>query len=172
MIAIKVENARQSILYGVALVSIFALIAGVSYVYWMHPSGSMAPSSDGALSQAVSPSPEGGARESDRGTPDESSTLWFYGTLVVCLILVFGLTFRYYSHREMKEAERRWKMSCENFLTRVEMERLASEEEQARNYRAWWNGMRGVSAGGPSIKKNQDDLNLKRGSSDLGVSRG
>jgi hypothetical protein len=137
MLAIVVENKKESLLYTIALGCIFLLIIGVTWLYWANPSNHPSTSLAAPTSPAASPAEYAASPSRYQEKTSESSTVWFFGTLIVFLLLLFGLTFRYYSHREIKEAENRWRTACECFLTRMEIERMATEEEQVNNGRAW-----------------------------------
>jgi hypothetical protein len=111
------------------------LIISVTLVYWTTQANT-----EGALEEKAGMivtskrGMEEGAsdvtRKMDASQTSDNPSLWFFGTLIVSLLLLFGLSFRYYSHREITQAEKRWRTACESFLTRMEVERMASEEKQ------------------------------------------
>ena len=98
---------------------------------------------------------QAGPKVGDHGS--NGSSLWFFGTLIISLLLLFGLTFRYYSFREMKQAEKRWKTACDSFLTRMEIELMSSEEEQNGNGNDWVH----ILNGGRTSAKTKAQLTMK-----------
>jgi len=131
MLSVKIESKKESLMFAVALGCVLLLIIGVAWMYWSYSADRVM--NDGGRGQSGTVSIE------DRKTAvrDENSSLWFFGTLVVALILLFGLTFRYYTHREIKETEEKWKTACQSFLTRMAIEQADYEEERGNGDMVW-----------------------------------
>jgi hypothetical protein len=73
----------------------------------------------------------------DQSEPSEAFTWIFFGTIIVALLLLFCLAFRYYARRDMKETEHKWKNACENFITRMDIERMNSSQKQTGPESVW-----------------------------------
>ncbi|UCE18355.1 MAG: hypothetical protein JSV84_16105 [Gemmatimonadota bacterium] len=148
MIRIVIEDKRESIFYAVALGCVLLLAVGVTLMYWTeHDLRDISEAGDGepvtvfGAAEEMQPMRSRGA---GRDTPGkaisltdsfseketDTRSLWFFGTIVCTLIVLFILTFRYYSHREVKEAEDRWRRAMRNFMARMEEERVHSEDEK------------------------------------------
>ena len=156
MVAIRIENKRDSLMFAIAIGCVFLLIIGVTWVYWTYQSGPL-PSEGQSTFHGTGSGTIGGDRgafskpgSASAGTltggTNDITSLWFFGTLIVSLLLLFGMTFRYYSHREMKQAERNWSKACDNFLTRMEIERLASDERMEESRMVWSRILNGEQA--------------------------
>ena len=156
MFRIKVEEKKESIFFAIALGCVLLLALGATVIYWIQPgarevvpmreSRSAAASEDpieerrgrvGGERDAAETKAVSSARPLSTKSGDDDS-LWFFGTLICALLVLFGLTFRYYSHREMKEAERRWQRATRNFLARMEVERANSADEKFGSDTLWW----------------------------------
>lgn len=156
MVAIRIENKRDSLMFAIAIGCVFFLIIGVTWVYWTHQSSHM-PSEGQSTFHGAGSGTIGGDREASSkagsastgtqtGGTNDLTSLWFFGTLIVSLLLLFGMTFRYYSHREMKQAERNWSKACHSFITRMEIERMASEERMEESRTVWSRILNGEQA--------------------------
>lgn len=131
MLSVKIESKKESLMFAVALGCVLLLIIGVAWMYWSHSADSVMKDGGRGRTGVVS------IEDKQAAVRDENTSLWFFGTLVVALILLFGLTFRYYTHREIKETEEKWKTACQSFLTRMAIEQADYEEEQANGPTVW-----------------------------------
>jgi hypothetical protein len=140
MLSVRIDNKKESVMYAVALGCVFLLIIGVTWIYWSQSSGELTAQRGSGRARTMSGQTEEASSAEQQMAAKrygESTTLWFFGTLVILLILLFGLTFRYYSYREMKEAERKWRMACQQFLTRMEIEQIDYEEKRGNGDTVW-----------------------------------
>ena len=151
MLRIEVGEKKESIFYAITLGCVLLIVIGVTRFYWTRQSseeiwnreeakscmtkGDMAAS--GTDDKKVTSPKVRSPRISMIEETNQSSSLAFFCTLIFALLLIFCMTFRYYSRREMKEAERRWKTTCANFLTRMESERFESQEEMRGRAALW-----------------------------------
>ncbi|MFQ6091418.1 MAG: hypothetical protein ACE5OR_01860 [bacterium] len=87
------------------------------------------------------------------GKANEDASLWFFFTLMSTLPLLFGLTFRYYSHRETKEVERRWERACQRFLARMEVEGTNSENRGMDHDTIWARILRGEGVEASEVER-------------------
>ncbi|MFQ6092223.1 MAG: hypothetical protein ACE5OR_06005 [bacterium] len=153
MFTIEIEDRKESLLYAIALGCVLLLAIGVTLVYWTHRNTLGPEMVEMGISGAASRAIRGGqepaavgredaatektAPNSPAGEDNGTISLWFFVTLISALLIVLGLTFRYYSHREMKAAERRWEKACEQFLARTGIEGTRSDREGIADDNIW-----------------------------------
>jgi hypothetical protein len=146
MFKIKVEDRKESFFFAIALGCVLLLAVGATVIFWTDHGTYDFSEGEESMSGTTTTTPdkkqtvveEDGTERTSLQTPSSVSlhtetttddrSLWFFGTLICALLILFGLTFRYYSHREVKEAEKRWEMATRNFITRMEVERANSED--------------------------------------------
>ena len=151
MFRIEVGNKKESVFYAITLVCVLLLVMGVTRMYWTHHStGDLLEEERQKtdLRKGDSRSDTISEKNMRRTKPTSPLTAYtsetrqyasflFFGTLILALLLLFCLTLRYYSRREMREAEKKWNQACERFLTRVEAERLDSQESKVGEDSLW-----------------------------------
>lgn len=143
MFAIRIENKKESLMYTIALGGVLCLIIGVTWIYWTHSAHRTL--ENVTLTEKTASERYASSVKQHETESNGNSSLWFFGTLIVLLLLLFGLTFRYYSHREMKEAEKRWRTACERFLTRMEIEQATYKDERKNGDSVWSRILKGES---------------------------
>ena len=145
--SIRIESKKESVMYAVALGCVLFLIIGVTWLYWSQSANRIAERESFDQSQNLSMLQKETmvGRTAYDNAISENSSMWFFGILIVSLILIVGLTFRYYSHREMKETEKRWRIACQSFVTRMEIEQIKYEENRGNRDTAWEEILKGES---------------------------
>ena len=74
---------------------------------------------------------------------DPNASLVFFGTMIFSLLLLGAVAFRYYSRREMREAELRWNKACANFETQIENQRLEKQLDHDSEENLWSQVLKG-----------------------------
>ena len=157
MFRIEVGDKKEALFYAITLGCVLILVFGASRIYWSNTSNAHLDTAAQLQSpgiqrdtQNTSTSDQDVAlktstphRIPNRQGSNQTTSLLFFGTVILALLLLFCLTFRYYTRREMKETENKWKNACENFLTRMETERLKSEEKQLNGHAIWSKVLKG-----------------------------
>ena len=171
MIRVKVEDKKESLFFAIALGSVLLMAIGTTAVYWTQHDAQDVSKVQGGLQATASEQPGGdqgvvGKYEDDTaGTQtvssvkpysemeNENDSLLYFLTLMCALLVLFGLTFRYYSHREMKEAEKRWETATRNFVIRMETERANSGDVRFDQDTIWSRILKGEGVGAAQIDR-------------------
>lgn len=157
MFRVEVGDKKEALFYAITLGCVLILVFGASRIYWSNAGSAhldtktqlrspgiqsdtqnTSSSDQGAVSKTSAPH-----RIPNRNGSNQTTSLLFFGTVILALLLLFCLTFRYYTRREMKETEQKWKNACENFLTRMETERTKSEGKQLNGDALWSKVLKG-----------------------------
>ena len=141
MFRIEVGDKKEAILYGITLGCLLLLVFGVSRIYWSGRDTGLTSfqssqiQRDTGVTSTDEKSVTGGfsppSPVPDQSESNQLSSWVFFGTVIIALLLLFCLAFRYYARREMREAEQKWENTCENFVTRMETKRIKSPEKHA-----------------------------------------
>ena len=169
MFRIKVEDKKESFFFAIALGCVLLLAVGATVIFWTDHDTYDVSEHEESISASTAPDGEekvvkgdGEGRtsihtassvSSHTGTTAADRSLWFFGTLICALLILFGLTFRYYSHREVIEAERRWEMATRNFITRMEVERAHSENGKNDGDTIWSRILNGEGVEASNIQR-------------------
>ena len=145
MVAIQIESKRESVMYAIALGCVFLFIIGLTWFYWNSQTAQYGSMDPYMLAVSVESAQSSGLRAGHENPVERNTSIWFYGALIVSLLLLFGVTFRYYSHREMKKTEKKWNRTCQTFLTRMEVERANYEDRLNRDDTVWTRILKGDS---------------------------
>jgi hypothetical protein len=157
MIRIEVGDKKEALFYGIALGCVLFLVIGVTVLYWAPQGNGQSHAYRGSQSTAsqsgkeITSTNERGEAQHARASVsrrsaeiNERNGSWlFFGTVIVALLLLFCLTFRYYTRREIQQTEKRWRNACEDFLNRIEVQRLESGDKFQMQDAPWAKILRG-----------------------------
>jgi hypothetical protein len=151
MFRIEVGDKKEVVFFGIVLACLLFLVISATQFDWPsnktdHAYGQRHTFSpvfkgepdvsslekNGDLMRTATPSQTPNHHEPDRGM-----SWFFFGPVIFALLLLFCLTSRYHTRREVREMERQWKNTCENFLTRLESERLKPGERHSTGDSVW-----------------------------------
>ena len=167
MFRVTIEDKKESIFFAIALGCVLLVAIGATWLYWTQTNGKDAVWTEESVPGAVTVPSEKVTPTSSEGTSPsmvshvrplsernaQNRTLYLFITLIAVLLIVFGLTFRYYSHREVKEAEKRWQMATRNFVARMSVEQASSGDVKMGADTIWSRILRGEEVESSEIDK-------------------